>query len=182
MNQEDIAKYGDELYKALIDIQEKKLVKKIGVSVYSPEELELLAFNFDFDVIQLPFSIVDNRFLETGWFAKLYNQNKEIHARSVFLQGLLLMNNDRRPKKFNKWKKFWSFWDNWLDKSNLSALEATIRYVLSFEEIKKVIVGVNSTAQLAEIIDASSGPKPLLPKELSIDDNDLLIPINWNKL
>ena len=108
--------------------------------------------------------------------------NVEIHVRSVFLQGLLLMSKSQRPEKFNGWNDLWLKWDCWLEENNITALEASIRYVLSIPEISKVIIGVDSTSQLKEIISAANGKLPLIPSELFSNDVSLLNPSNWNSL
>ena len=62
---------GPELYRALDSLKEKGLVKKIGVSIYSPNELESLKKDFSFDLIQAPFNLIDQRLLYSGWMKKL---------------------------------------------------------------------------------------------------------------
>ena len=106
----------------------------------------------------------------------------ELHVRSVFLQGLLIMNSKNRPKKFDDWSELWTSWNEWLNDNHLSALEATIRYALSKPEITKVIVGVDSLNQLEQIISASNGNLPPFPKNLQINDIKLLNPSNWSLL
>jgi hypothetical protein len=112
----------------------------------------------------------------------LQNRGIEVHARSVFLQGLLLMSEQNIPSKFKYWSHLWKIWHDWLKDNQITALEATIRYAVSIQEITKVLVGVDNTNQLKEIIAASSGELPNIPSELFIDDIDLLNPSSWNKL
>ena len=57
--------------------------------------------NYNLDVIQCPFNILDKRILTSGWYDKLKNKEKEIHIRSIFLQGLLV-NKLFYKKKFLK--------------------------------------------------------------------------------
>ena len=172
--------YGPNLFDAMVKLKEKGWVKKIGISIYQPDELDQLCQKFDFDLIQLPFNIIDKRFIETEWLKKLKNSNVEIHVRSVFLQGLLLMNEKQRPSKFKKWSALWNVWDGWLNKNRLTPLEATIRYVASIQEISKIIIGVDSISQLEEIINAMQGVLPEVPDELATNDTALLNPANWN--
>jgi len=173
---------GDEIYKTLLNLKEQGLIKKIGASIYQPSELGDIYSKYNLELIQLPFNILDRRLIETGWLSKLKKMNVEIHVRSAFLQGLLLMSKSQRPEKFNCWNDLWVKWDYWLEENNITALEASIRYVLSVPEISKVIVGVDSTLQLKEIISAADGKLPLIPLELFSNDASLLNPSNWNKL
>jgi len=170
----------DSLYKELDKLKRDKLINKIGFSTYTPEEVDFLLNNFDFDVIQVPFNILDKRLIRSGMFDKLANQDVEVHARSIFLQGLLLMDEGSKHKYFNRWKKLWQLWNEWLKDNKLTALEVTTRYVISTAEISKVLVGVNSKKHLQDILQASDGIIPVIPEDLYSDDVDLLNPMNWN--
>ena len=70
--------------------EKKKYFNKIGFSIYQTNSLSKLISNYNFDVVQCPYNILDKRILNTGWFDNLKNQGKEIHVRSIFLQGLLV--------------------------------------------------------------------------------------------
>ena len=124
-------------------------------------------------------NILDNRLINNGLLDKLYSRGIEIHTRSVFLQGLLLMDMDKRPKYFDRWSNLWKFWYEWLTDNKLSPLEASIRYMISKPEISRVLVGVDNKEQLKNIINASDGNVPTIPEELKTDDPDLLNPGNW---
>jgi len=74
-------------------------VKKIGVSVYSPDKA-IQALNTDgIDVVQVPANILDRRFEDAGVFQLADEKKKQIYIRSVFLQGLLLMDLEEIPDK-----------------------------------------------------------------------------------
>ena len=134
------------------------------------------------DIIQIPLNILDQRFLNSGWLSRLFKNDIEIHARSIFLQGLLLMSPQNRAYKFNQWYAMWKLWHEWLNDHRITALEATTRYAFSFKEISKVIVGVDSKDQLEKIVLASNGKLPPIPLGLSVNDLNLLNPSNWKKL
>ena len=173
---------GKEIYRTLNILKSKGVFKHIGVSVYYPSDLEILLKNFNFDIVQFPFSIVDRRFLKNGLMRRLNKMGVIIHTRSVFLQGLLLMQLDTRPEKFSIWKEFWGQWHQWLEKTGQTALEGSLQYALSFKEIDRVIVGVENERQLMEIANASVGNIKNTPENFFIDDERLLIPSNWNNL
>ena len=182
-NANDLFKPGaDKIFRQLELLKEQGLTSKIGVSVYSYEQLEIILNNFDIDLVQLPFNILDRRLIDSGMFRILKNKSVEIHARSVFLQGLLLMTEQSRPGKFKRWGALWKVWHEWLNDNQITALEVSIRYAISMPEISKVIVGVDTKDQLKEIITASDGILPNIPTELYTNDVNLLNPSNWNKL
>ena len=77
---------GDELYRALIVCRDQGKVGKLGISVYSPNELDALWSRYQFDLVQAPFNILDRRLVSSGWLNRLYQAGTEVHVRSVFLQ------------------------------------------------------------------------------------------------
>jgi aryl-alcohol dehydrogenase-like predicted oxidoreductase len=173
---------GDRLYSALRELKECGVVGKIGVSIYDPSELEYLVSRFEFDLVQSPLSILDRRLIETGWASRLIGEGVEIHARSCFLQGLLLMPIQDRPVKFGRFDPIWREWQRWLDANNLSSLEACVRYVVSCPEISRVVIGVDSVSQLAEIASSAKGAIPELPHWPCSPPALLLNPSNWTSL
>jgi len=172
----------NDLFQRLNELKQQGLVNKIGFSTYTPKEVDFLLKNFDFDLIQVPFNIFDRRLIDSGMLSILKNKGIEVHARSVFLQGLLLMSEQNRPDKFNRWSGLWKIWHEWLNDNQITALEATIRHAISMSEISKVLVGVDTKDQLKEIVVASSGTLPSIPDEMFTNDVNLLNPSNWGRL
>ncbi|MCH2495113.1 MAG: aldo/keto reductase [Dehalococcoidia bacterium] len=180
---EDLLRPGGEIiFNKLQILKDKGLVSKIGVSAYIDNQLINIIDRFDIDIIQLPMNILDRRLIDNGLLNKIYSKGIEIHTRSIFLQGLLLMDPKKRPKIFDRWSNLWKIWDEWLYDNKLSALQATLIYMISLPEISRVLVGVDNKDQLQNIIKALKGNIPNIPKELSINDPDLLNPGNWSNL
>lgn len=170
---------GDELYEALVNLKRKNLVKKIGVSVYEPEDLVKLA-GFDFDLVQLPLNILDRRFINAGWLEKLSKESVEIHTRSAFLQGLLLMPASKRPKYFKPWRKLLSEYDHWVANQKISPLQACLGHLNSYSEIDKIVVGVDTPEQLRYIVKAAEELPISVPKSIQTHDINLINPGLWN--
>ena len=84
-----LGKCGSKLWDLLCDFKEKEYVEKIGVSVYYPETLMEIIDKFNIDIVQLPLNMLDQRFIYL--LKELKQKGIEIHTRSTFLQGLLLM-------------------------------------------------------------------------------------------
>ena len=177
-----LEKFGGALYRQLENFKQQGLVKRIGISIYEPEELDLLCEYFHFDLIQAPFNIIDNRLYETGWLKRLSDMGTAVHVRSVFMQGLLLMSELQRSKKFSRWDGLWKEWDQWLKETQQTPLQACLRHALAVPEIEKVVVGVDSVTQLQQIIEASKGGYQPAPPGLSMTDKDLLNPSHWKDL
>jgi aryl-alcohol dehydrogenase-like predicted oxidoreductase len=173
---------GKSLFKALQHLKAQGITRKIGVSVYGPQELDRLMAEMQFDLVQAPLNILDRRLMESGWAKRLMNQGTELHVRSAFLQGLLLMTPDQRPEKFARWSHVWSEWTRWLAETGLTPLQACLGYALGVEEVDKVVVGVDSVKQFKEIVAASNSALPSLPDWLQPIDTDLINPSHWNQL
>jgi len=173
---------GKELYEALCTLKECGKVQKVGVSIYNPLELDELAGRYHFDLVQAPFNIIDSRLHRTGWLQRLKDQEVEIHTRSAFLQGLLLMPEEAVPLKFTQWSDLFKRWYTWLVEHHVSALQACLAFSLSFPEIDRVIVGVDSLNQLDQIIKASRMTLPDSLPDLSCSDDNLINPSRWGLL
>lgn len=171
---------GPDIYHALCRLKDNNLIEQFGISVYNPEELDRHPAWMRLDLVQAPFNIMDRRIVASGWARKLQETGVELHVRSVFLQGLLLLHPEERPQYFEKWKPLWLQWDKWLAHTGLTTVEACIRFALSFQEVDKLVLGVDSAAQLHEILRAVDGNMPGVPSQLQTDDPDLLNPSYWN--
>jgi aryl-alcohol dehydrogenase-like predicted oxidoreductase len=170
---------GDRLFDALQQLKAEGLVRKIGVSIYDPSELDALWSQFPCDLVQAPFNLLDRRLVTSGWLTRLAAEGVELHVRSVFLQGLLLMSRESRPAAFRRWGPVWANLDRWLDEAGLTPLEACLRDALSIPEVGRVVVGVDAEVHLAEILRAADGSNPEVPAGLSTDDIDLINPARW---
>ncbi len=172
---------GQEIYDALARVKSEGLVNKIGVSIYSP--LELNSIIQTFDIVQAPLNLIDRRLVTSGWLQRLHKKGVEVHIRSVFLQGLLLMKRGEIPVKFERWSTTWNTWHNSLAQNNLSALTACLQYPLSLPEVDRVIVGVDNAAQLLELVDSHQINIPQHDWEsIACDDEELINPSKWNQL
>ncbi|MBE9523992.1 MAG: aldo/keto reductase [Chloroflexi bacterium] len=174
--------YGEEIYQALDGLKKTELVEKIGISIYSPSELDALIPRYRLDLVQAPFNLIDRRLYLSGWMQKLKQDEVEIHTRSAFLQGLLLMPRSAIPAKFAPWKALWDKWHEWLSCHSVTAVKGSLSYPLSFPEIDRVVVGADSKRQLEEIIDAACGVVPDDLPDLSCEDVNLINPASWPTL
>jgi aryl-alcohol dehydrogenase-like predicted oxidoreductase len=173
---------GTGLFDALQSLKADGLVEKVGISVYGPAELDALYGPYTFDLVQAPLNILDRSLVDSGWAQRLKNEGVEVHTRSAFLQGLLLMPKEKRHAKFDRWKDIWSEWDQWLAETGLSPLQACLRYANKLDCIDRVVVGVDNVAQLEEIIAAAEGVLPSLPQFKILQDDRLVNPATWNQL
>lgn len=170
---------GSALSQALVQLRQEGLVGKLGLSLYRPEELDVVSDLLPLDLVQVPMSVLDHRFDQAGKLDELAAQGTEIHARSIFLQGLLLVPADRRPAKFDRWAGLWERWDEWLTALQISSLQGALGAVLADERVDRVVVGVDSLEQMGQILDAAALATPCTPLDLMSADEELLLPQNW---
>ena len=161
-------------------LKDDGFIKKIGVSVYSGEQIDRLLDNYAVDLVQLPINILDQRLLNGGQLSKLKQHGVEIHARSVFLQGLLLMPLNSVHPWFDPILRVLGEFHIKAKKLNMSALQLALGFVQSIDEVDKVIIGVNTLKQMHEIIDIASVRINIEEfSNLSINDSTFLNPSNW---
>ena len=172
---------GHQLFKTLQHLKAQGVTRKIGVSIYGPEELEILWPEFPIDLVQAPFSIVDRRIANSGWLETMKQAGTEIHVRSIFLQGALLMSSEQRHEKFNGWQSLWSKWDDWLLSNRLTPLQACLAFALSSPEIDRVIVGVDSLQHLNQILNVETDADLDFPNYLESTDSLLTNPSKWTQ-
>ena len=163
--------------------QKKGEVEKIGFSLYSPQHLEyLLSRNIPFQIVQVPYSIFDQRFDQ--YFSELKARNVEIHVRSIFLNGLFFQDPKALGDHFGDVK------DNLEELTNISRkLEVPIsslclNFVGQHQYVDKLVIGVRTVSELLKNIRGiSSSPNLSSHKKafdaFSCDDQSILYPHKW---
>lgn len=171
---------GKKIFKSLQRLKKENFVKKIGVSIYNPWELDETLAAYDIDIVQSPFSIMDRRLATSGWLKRLNDCGVEIHVRSIFLQGLMLIPPEEIPEQFMPWTPLFNSWHLWLKNNSVSPVEACLHFVASHQLIDRIVVGVESVVQLQELVRlAKKGRRIDIPGVFS-EDESLINPSNWN--
>jgi aryl-alcohol dehydrogenase-like predicted oxidoreductase len=171
---------GDGLFAALLEAKALGLVGRIGASIYSHSELEALIPRFPLELVQAPFNVLDQGLVASGWAQRLTDMGVEVHLRSAFLQGLLLMGESERPAKFAPWQTRWRLWHDWLDATGLTPVQACLGCALGQGMASRVVVGVASLTQLDEILGAAHADVPSPPTGLACPDAKLINPSLWS--
>lgn len=141
----------------LAELKKKGYIEFIGTSLYTDEELKKCINDERIDIIQVPFSILDRRLLESGLLTKAKERGVIIFARSIYLQGLVFM--DKLPSRLNSAKKIIDGLHRLANICNMSVNEVCLRYVLSINEISSVVIGVSTLEHMKKNIKiASLGP------------------------
>ena len=172
---------GREVVRKLQILKEKGIASKVGVSIYSPEILTALSRVFELDIVQVPFNLFDQQVLSSGWSEKLKSAGVEIHTRSVFLQGLLLMQRSSLPKYFMKyWPDHFQAWYEFLDYNGADALEVALKFALHQDWIDRVVVGIDNVSQLKALVEIENGLGQIDFPSLGCNDPNLINPSKWD--
>jgi aryl-alcohol dehydrogenase-like predicted oxidoreductase len=182
--QDLLGPFGTALWAVLEDLKQSGQVAKIGVSAYEGSEIDAALDLYSIDVVQLPFNAIDQRLAEGGQLDRLHRAGVEIHARSVFLQGLLLAPFEAIPRKFEPVRSTVERIDKAFADRGLSRLEGLLASVFTHHEIDRVVVGVTSTQELDASISAAKRAEEAGPLHIDVPPIDprYLNPARWNEL
>lgn len=163
-----------------LSLKASEQVHKVGVSVYSPDELQAVLEVFTPDLVQLPMNVFDQRFLQSGMLQRLKDNSVEIHVRSAFLQGLLLMPEDQIPKHFSPFIEHIHYYFKQLEEKEQSKVQGALGFFHTVPQlVDRLVVGCCSTHELVEIIAAFSKPPALDYAMFASDDETLILPSHW---
>jgi len=174
------ANNGQKLFHELETLKAQGKVNKIGVSVYSSQQIDRVLNEFSIDLVQLPVNVFDQRLIEDGSLDRLKKENVDIHARSALLQGLLLMPVESISPWFMpimpKIKRFHAL----AQEMGISPLQLALGFVNALEQVDRVVIGVNNLAQLQEIVEVANVVIDVVQcQELSVQDPRFINPGNW---
>jgi len=169
--------------KILMKLKKERLINKIGISVYTNQEFETVINSEIIDVIQIPFNILDNNNKKGALIVKAKRNGKEIHARSVFLQGLFFMNETNIIPKLRPLVPYLRKIKNYCTRQEISINELSLMYVISNRDINGVLIGVDSAEQLRDNLNyLKSEHIRSITKfiaTLDVKEANLLNPTNW---
>ena len=170
----------------LIQLKKDKLIEKIGVSVYTNEEIEEVIQDINIDIIQLPFNVFDNKNQRGDIIQKIKKTGKIIHTRSCFLQGLFFTSPQTKTPLTTQLKTELNKLRSISQSNGISIQQTALNYCLQEQLIDNVLIGVDSLDQLNHNIEFSS--KTISPEiieeinSIKINNKNLLNPSLWNKL
>lgn len=168
------------VYEELQKAKSQGQVEKIGVSIYDPSDLESITSQFQLDVVQAPINVFDNRLQDSGWLDRLASMGVEVHARSVFLQGVLLSAIAQNNDFFKPWKTTFEKWNRFAESSGTSAMMNCIKHVNSYDKVTFAVVGVDSAQNLSEVFDAFSARPQRINEDNFGVDSQLINPARWS--
>jgi aryl-alcohol dehydrogenase-like predicted oxidoreductase len=173
-----------EIYSELVKAKDQGLVEKIGFSVYSPDQVEkLIGADVRFDILQFPYNIFDRRF--DALLPRLKEAGVELHVRSIFLQGLLLMEPSALVPYFSSVSGKLSILRGLATGAGITMPQLCLADVKANSFIDRVVVGVASLGELKANLGAFTGAPALaggLALEIQkcrVDDERIINPAFW---
>ena len=171
---------GSLLIRALETLKSQGFVSKIGLSVYGSGQVTKALDLFKPDIIQLPINVLDQRLIQDGTLNHLSGLGIEVHARSIYLQGLLLMSINDMPKYFNDWIPLLLKWHKFCGDRFISPLHASLSFVCGLQDVSFALVGVQNQYQLREILENSMTLNSSDFDQFASDEKKLLDPSLWS--
>ena len=174
-----LAKGGNLLLEKMQELKRRGQTQKIGVSVYRAEQIDRVLDRFSIDIIQIPLNVFDQRLLRSGHLMKLKQAGIEIHARSVFLQGLLLMEPSSLPSYFDSIKAHLARYHEYLKNEGLTPVQGAIGFVAGLDAVDIVLCGVNNHLQLEEICSQWKPCDAGRFSEFAVSNEGIVDPSRW---
>ena len=166
----------------LLSLQSRGLVKRLGVSIYTADDLAGINPNL-LGLVQLPLSLFDQRLLQDGTVSNLRALGTEIHARGLYLQGLLLTPANEWPSWISaEMRKHQKKLEKLAQKRNCRLIDLVLGFAKSQSDLEAVVVGLCSSYELAELEEAWVMASPWREQEWQawgLNDIENLDPRSW---
>lgn len=170
----------------LSSLKKEGKIDKIGVSVYTNQEIDDVINDENIDIIQLPFNLFDNVYQREKAINKIKEKNKLVHTRSCYLQGLFFSSPNSTVKICNELKTELSLIREISKKYNVSIQRIALNYCLQSKNIDNVLIGIDNLDQLkSNLEDSKYSIQSELVNEINlirIQNTNLLNPSLWNNL
>ena len=167
-----------KIYNILLDLKKNKKINRFGYSIYSFKNLKKICHKFKPNILQCPYNVIDRRLEEKKLLQFLKINKIEVHVRSIFLQGLLILHYSKHSRKFSKWKKFFKKFDDQIQHYKTSNLNGCLNFIEKNKYIDKILLGVNNLDQLKEICSFKYNEKIKFPN-IYVKDERLINPSKW---
>jgi len=171
---------GDSRFAELAQLRNEGKVQRIGASTYTPEQVDAIITRFPIDLIQVPVNVFDQRLISGDHLARLKAKGIEVHARSSYLQGLLLMEPAQLAPYFAPIRPKLQAFQEAARSAGLTPLQAALGFVLHQPHVDNVLVGVNSVVELEPAL-AATKLDSVLPdaSHFAVNDPAFVNPALW---
>lgn len=171
---------GARLWAGLRAMKDDGVVPRIGFSAYADDGPLALARRFRPDLVQIAASVFDQRLTASGDVAAMADAGVEVHVRSIFLQGLAFMAPEALPAGLAGAAAMLRGWRAALDEAGVTPVRACLDFALGIDGAARLVVGVTSPDELADIVEQASAPSAGLDySAFALNDPMILDPWRW---
>ncbi|MEJ0034121.1 MAG: aldo/keto reductase [Bacteroidota bacterium] len=173
---------GGTVAKELNELKSKGLIERTGVSIYTVDQLRVVATDDAIDVIQLPANIFDFSSEKQELLERARNSEKEIHVRSVFLQGIFMKDPSKLTGNLLPLAPYLERLGKICDISSVEMKDAALNFIIHNKNVDYVVLGIEHVAQLKEnlaLVHDNFDAAPFNNFEIGKEDQFLLNPANW---
>ena len=151
-NPADMTLHGSVVANTLRRIVAQGMTDTAGVSVYHPDEADLLLKDDVYQSVQLPMNIFDQRFITSGALERLHHKNIHVFVRSAFFQGLFFLDPDAitDPDLVRCAVPHIKTLRQLSDKAGMSIAQFAISFLRSLPGIKSLVLGADNPEQVIE--------------------------------
>lgn len=173
---------GPEVHRELLRAKEDGMTLRVGAAAYNAAQIDSVLALGGLDIVQVPVSVLDQRLIASGHLRKLKEKGIEVHARSAFLQGALLMDPAVLPEHLAHARDRFEAFRRAAAERALTPLEAALSFVIALPEVDTVVCGVESPAHFSQLLKASERRTAAGDwKSFAIADEAVLNPALWTK-
>lgn len=173
---------GEHLRDWLLSLRERGLVRRLGVSIYCSSDLDGVSPEL-LDLVQLPLSLYDQRLLSDGTIARLRAQGCAVHARSLYLQGLLLSPSLSWPTWVDPAdREHHAMLENLAANRNWTLLECAVGFARAQQDLEAVVLGLCSRHELKQLLQVWHGSFSWVGSEWrqwNLNGSHILDPRQW---
>lgn len=179
--------YNEDILDGLERVKKEGLTQHIGISIYDMKEgIEAIGAGI-IDYIQLPYNVLDQRGMYEGFLEMAKEHGVQIYCRSVFLQGLIMMNSNDLPEHMEHCREYLHVFEDILKRYDVDKVSALIHFVLDNPFVDYLVFGVDTKEQLLEDLkysQASNIPNELyeeVKERLGEVEKAVIFPSLWKK-
>ena len=175
----------DVIAEEMQKLKTKGVVRSIGVSAYSAEESKKIIVSGVWNVVQLPFNLMDQR--QQSLFGLAEEKGVGIVVRSVLLKGLLSNRGTGLHPMLAPVEKHIQQYQGLLNDKFTNLPELAVKFALSFPQVSSVLVGMDKLDYLKQSLAAANGcylseDQLAHAQALSYPDPSFLNLPHWDKM
>jgi aryl-alcohol dehydrogenase-like predicted oxidoreductase len=175
-----LSKNINSFIKVLDDLKNKNIIERIGYSEYNLENIDKYQKIYNFNLVQIPINIFNTNLNQLEKLINLKKKyNLEIHARSIFLQGLGLCPANKIKKKFSKLKKKLEIVNNFSKNNGISNYDFLLSSIYNIKQIDACLIGISSREHYDNLLNFKPKKNICINDNFYIKDKKITDPRYW---